>query len=179
MTLYLIRAWVLAVISLPPSTACAELLRVITYPTSAQNIHSYKMPYSGAFQALNGVNYDVSNYYVSKNLELNISGFTAFFFSNDWTVKLDWTLDNGYNSDLYKVQASLLGSIHLIKSYQNQKINLGLHNAFLIGGHVSERACVDELAREFHCGTGLPWTDYVPHRIKNKIGIMINWSIYF
>ena len=166
-------------IALLPYKADAEAPRVVTYPTSAEDKHFYNVPYSGLFRALNGKFHDKSIYFASKTQQLNISGFTAFFFPNEWTLKFDWTIDRGFNSELYDVDPSLVSDIEIIKFFENTKIELGLSNAFFVGGRVSERACIDELAREFHCGTGLPWSDHIPHRILNNIGFSINWTVYF
>lgn len=159
--------------------ASSEVLKFVMYPTSAKDAHAYSLPYSGRFTAINGDQFDTSEYFESSNLELSISGFSAIFFENNLSIKLNWLLDNGYNSVLYNVQPSLLGSVGLIKSNPGSKFEIVLNNLFFLGGEVSERACVDVLEREFHCGSGLPWVDYVPYEITPDVEVLVNWTFYF
>lgn len=166
-------------LALYPTIASAEILEFVMYPTSAKDAHAYSLPYSGRFTAINGDEFDASEYFISSNLELSISGFSAIFFENNFSVKLNWLLDNGYNSALYNVKPSLLGSVGLIKSNPGLKFEIFVNNLFFLGGEVSERACVDALEREFHCGSGLPWSDYVPYEISPDIEVLVNWTFYF
>jgi hypothetical protein len=162
-----------------PTAAHSEISQFVMYPTSAKYTHAYSLPYSGRFTAINGDKFDASEYFKSSNLELSISGFSAIFFENNLSIKLNWLLDIGYNSALYNVQPSLLGGVGLIKSNPGSKFEIVLNNLFFLGGELSERACVDVLEREFHCGSGLPWSDYVPYEITPDVEVLVNWTFYF
>ena len=39
-------------------------------------------------------------------------------------------------------------------------MSVQLHDAFVIGGAVHEKACYDSYRRAYHCGTGLAWRYY-------------------
>ena len=161
------------------TTAFANKYHVISYPTSGYSSHFYKVPYTGHFTAVNGSYFDASQYYKSQRVELNISGFTAVFLNEAWTLKFDWTFDQGFYSDLYQVGSSLKSNVTFIKSLENAKIELGLQNAILMGGSVQENACIDTLKREFHCGTGLPWSDYEGYELPQDLGLVFRFSFFF
>ena len=161
------------------ATAFADKYPVISYPISGFSSHFYKVPYTGHFTAVNGSYFDASQYYKSQRVELNISGFTAVFLNKIWTLKFDWTFDQGFYSDLYQVGSSLKSNITFIKSLENTKIELGLQNAILMGGSVQEKACIDTLNREFHCGTGLPWSDYEGYELPQDLGLVFRFSVFF
>ena len=161
------------------ATAFADKYPVISYPISCFSSHFYKVPYTGHFTAVNGSYFDASQYYKSQRVELNISGFTAVFLNEAWTLKFDWTFDQGFYSDLYQVGSSLKSNVTFIKSLENAKIELGLQNAILMGGSVRENACIDTLNREFHCGTGLPWSDYEGYELPQDLGLVFRFSFFF
>ena len=161
------------------ATAFANKYPVISYPISGFSSHFYIVPYTGHFTAVNGSYFDASQYYKSQRIELNISGFTAVFLNETWTLKFDWTFDQGFYSDLYQVGTSLKSNITFIKSLENAKIELGLQNAILMGGSVQEKACIDTLNREFHCGTGLPWSDYEGYELPQDLGLLLRYSFFF
>lgn len=152
---------------------------IIIYPTSGSSNHYYGLPYSGYFTAVNGTDFNASEYYQSRKKEFHLSGIAAFFLNEDWSIKLDWTIDSGYYSDLYQVDPSFLSKISLIKSSADTKVEFSISNAFRLGGNVTEKACVDTLKRDFHCGTGLPWSDYHPYELPNDIGIGLKLTIFF
>ena len=58
-------------------------------------------------------------------------------------------------------------------------MELGLQNAIFIGGSVQEKACIDILKREFHCGTGLPWSDYEGYELPQDLGLLFRFSFFF
>lgn len=161
------------------TTAFANKYPIISYPTSGGSSHFYKVPYTGHFTAVNGSYFDASQYYKSQRTELHISGFTAVFLNETWTLKFDWTFDQGFYSDLYQVGTSLNSNVTFIKSLENAKIELGLQNAILMGGSVKENACIDTLKREFHCGTGLPWSDYEGYEPPQELGFVFRFKVFF
>lgn len=174
-----IKYLIVIVLFLIPVDTSAETVNVFSYPTSGSSLHYYHIPYSGHFVAANGTHFDASQYYQRTGTELNVSGVTAFFLADDFSVKLNWTADLGYRSKLYQVSPSILGGVSLIKSYKTTKFEFSLKNLFFLGGKVREWPCVDELQREFHCGTGLPWSDYSQHLINPEMGIQMAWTKYF
>ena len=148
-------------------------------PTSGSSKHLYIVPYDGFFVALNGVPYNTSEYYRSKKNELNIRGVAAIFLADGLSLKFDWSLDLGYKSDLYTVSPSLLTGLTMVETQNKSLVEIGIQNAFFIGGVVSEKACVDRLAREFHCGLGIPWSDYGGHSVKPNATLFFNYTYYF
>ena len=161
------------------ATAFANKYPVIAYPTSGYSSHFYEVPYTGHFTAVNGSNFDASQYYKSQRTELHLSGFTAVFLNETWTLKFDWTFDQGFYSDLYQVRSSLKSNVTFIKTLENIEIELGLQNAIFMGGSVQEKACIDTLQREFHCGTGLPWSDYAGYELPRDLGLLFRFSVFF
>lgn len=161
------------------AAASANQYPVIIYPTSGSSNHYYGLPYSGYFTAVNGTNFNASEYYESQRTEFQLSGIAAIFLNEDWSLKLDWTFDNGFYSDLYQVDPSFLSKITLIKSYADKKIEFSINNAVRLGGNVTEQACIDTLEREFHCGTGLPWSDYQPYELPNDVEIAVKLTLFF
>ena len=157
----------------------ANQYSVIIYPTSGSSNHYYGLPYSGYFTAVNGTDFNASEYYQSQKTEFHISGIAALFLNEDWSLKLDWTFDNGYYSDLYEVDPSFLSKITLIKSSEDKKVELSINNALRLGGNVTEKACVDTLKRDFHCGTGLPWSDYQPYELPSDVEIAVKLTLFF
>jgi hypothetical protein len=58
-------------------------------------------------------------------------------------------------------------------------LGLHLHDALQAGGKVTERPCYDGFERQFHCGTGLPWTDAQAH-LRDRLvtpltKLSVNW----
>ena len=162
-----------------PCQAYAGTVKVMIYPTAGINKHAFYLPYSGLFMAANGKVFDASKYYKPLRPELNISGLLAVFLLDGYTLKFNWLVDLGYYSDLYIVHPSVLAGLSAIKSDDYRKIEFGIQNLFFIGGKVSENSCVDELQREFHCGTGQPWSDYRGYSIKPNMGIHVTWTTFF
>ena len=152
---------------------------VILYPFKASNTHVYTRPYSGYFEALNGDFHDASKYYKSESIELNVSGFLLFPWSYSTTLKLPWFLDLGYKSKLYSVDPVIKVGVHVVNINGNRKIELGVDNLIKIGGEVIEWPCVDDLFREFHCGTGLPWVDKPAASPIKQTAVSVRWTMAF
>ena len=159
--------------------ASANQYPVIIYPISGSSNHYYDIPYSGHFTAVNGINFDASEYYKNQRAEFHVSGFILIFLDENWSTKLDWTFDNGFYSDLYQVDPSFSSNITLVRSYENSKIEVSLQNAFRLGGTLAERACVDTLGRDFHCGTGMPWADYEGYKLPEDIDLTLKLTLDF
>lgn len=163
----------------PCKSVFAEILNTISSVKSGGDFHAYGIPYTGHFTALNGNYFDASQFYESKKPEIHISGFTAFFFPNGWTLKLDWIADLGYSSDLFEVSPSIRSDLIFIRSVENVNIEVGLADFLLLGGNVTESACVDSLYRDFHCGTGLPWVDYYGYKLPRDTKFIFKFSMFF
>lgn len=132
---------------------------IIFTPISGASRHQFSSPYSGKFQAINGDSFDVSDYYASLGMELQLNGLVMWDINDSVTVTVPWNFDVGYKSDLFKTDPVLQLGLSFNVSSQNQSIRFGIANLITIGGNVTESPCVDILFREFHCGTGLPWVD--------------------
>jgi len=178
-----LKAWLIKTLTITfvsilaiPNQATADF--IIT-PLSGSSKHLYSSPYHGKFTALNGEYFDVSQYYQSKNVELNISGIALWAISPSAIVKLPWNFDNGYDSVLYKANPVLqIGVIIVLNSGKNT-YEFGISNLFQLGGNVFETACVDDLYREFHCGTGLAWVDKPSPVENNHYTIQMSYKFVF
>ena len=136
---------------------------VFLYPYKASNTHVYTRPYSGYFKALNGDFHDASKYYKSESVELNVTGFLLIKWSSATTLKLPWFLDLGYKSKLYSVDPVIKIGVYVVNIDGSRKIELG----------------VDNLLREFHCGTGLPWVDKPAAYSSKQAAVSVRWTLEF
>jgi len=161
------------------TAALANQFPVIIYPTSGSSNHFYGIPYSGYFTAINGTHFNASQYYESQKTEFHLSGLAAIFINVEWSIKLDWTFDNGFYSDLYQVDPSFLSKITLIRSHEKNTFEFSINNALWLGGNITEKACIDTLNRNFHCGTGLPWSDYQPYELSNDLELAVKLTLFF
>lgn len=152
---------------------------VLLFPYEGSNKHIYTKPYSGHFNALNGDYHDASEYYKSERLELNISGLLLIAMSPSTTLRLPWFVDLGYKSRLYSVDPLIEFGVHVVNIKGNRTFEFGLDNLVKIGGEVSEQPCVDSLYREFHCGTGVPWTDKPEISDSKHLVLSIRWTLNF
>jgi len=132
---------------------------VLFVPISGSDKHTFSTPYSGKFHAINGVQYDVSKYYVSSRLELSVTGLFLLDPREQLSITIPWNFDIGYYSELFQTDPVLQLGISIRKKSKNRSVTFGVTNLLTFGGHVRESPCVDRLSREFHCGTGLPWVD--------------------
>ncbi|MDC1430579.1 hypothetical protein N8140_02885, partial [Octadecabacter sp.] len=128
-------------------------------PTSGSSSHQFSSPYSGKFQAINGVSFDVSQYYASSRTELYLSGLAMWDMDGRLSFTVPWSFDLGYKSALFETDPVLQLGVSVNILSENQSFRFGVVNLFTIGGNISETPCVDRLFRDFHCGTGLPWVD--------------------
>ena len=163
-------------ISIAPTQAYAEFY---IFPYSGTSKHRFTAPYTGQFTALNGDYFDVSNYYASKGLELNISGIGLFVISPSITMKVPWYFDNGYKSDVYSIKSILQLGASIVFIEKKSTYEIGITNLFGLGGNVHERPCVDVLYREFHCGLGVPWVDRPAIKKNTKKTVSISYKFIF
>lgn len=152
---------------------------IALYPYRGSNKHVYTKPYSGHFQAINGDYHDASEYYKSERLELNANGLLLISWSPSTTFKMPWFIDLGYKSRLYNVDPVIEFGVFVINIKENRTLEFGLDNLIKIGGKVSEQPCVDSFYREFHCGTGVPWTDRPKVFQGKKIALSLSWKLMF
>lgn len=159
-----------------PDTALAKFF---IFPTSGSSSHHYSSSYSGTFRSIDGRIFDVRRFYESRKLELNVKGVAFWQVAKFTTLKIPWSFDNGYKSDLFNTNPVLQLGAFLVVKRSNLLIEFGANNLLQIGGRVSERACVDSLSREFHCGTGLPWVDRPPANIDNQKKFLVRVTYSF
>lgn len=160
------------------SQATGMLRMLEIYPTSGASKHYYGKPYTGFFTSANGDFHDATDYYQSNSSELHLRGIALLAASETEIIKFTWILDFGYRSELYTVKPSLMTDISYITAKKNVTYSFGLKNAIMLGGRIKERACVDILSREFHCGTGLPWADYSSINLKPSISAFFMMTIH-
>jgi len=163
-------------LTLTGRVAYAEFL---FYPLDGSGKHTYSSPYDGRFTALNGERYDVSEFYTSKRLELNVSGVALWTKSPQLSIRLPWYFDNGYKSTLYNSEPVLQVGVFFIVFKSQSSLEFGISNLLRVGGTISERPCVDHLSRDFHCGTGLPWVDRSIPTKNDQQKIMVTYRFAF
>lgn len=152
---------------------------IFVIPLSGQDEHVYTTPYSGVFTALDGKVFDLSHYYVSSHPEFNMNGLAFWTVSETLTFKVPWFLDAGYSSRLYEVDPVVKLGIFAIINSDKTSIEVGVTNLVVIGGKVNETSCIDELWREFHCGSGLPWVIKPVIPSNDILSFSIKWAFKF
>lgn len=143
---------------------------------SAKSEHVGSRVWSGNFTALNQRNYDAARFYEPTNQLFSakmIFAKAANRTANQRatrrvTRRVTWllpiALDAGYRAQLY--QAAPLFSLGIGAAFalpEHTMVSIRAENMLRLGGGVSEQACYDGFRRQFHCGTGLAWTDYTRH----------------
>ena len=136
--------------------------------------------WSGNFTALNQRNYDTARFYEPTNQLFSAKMIFAKAATRPAnqranqranrrvTRRVTWllpiALDAGYRAQLY--QAAPLFSLGIGAAFalpEHTMVSIRAENLLRLGGGVSEQACYDGFRRQFHCGTGLAWTDYTRH----------------
>lgn len=144
----------------------------------AQDRHTTSYVWSGRFSALNGDQYDVTHFYVSKRPQFNMR--TAYTFKETDRLRLSVPLhyDNGYKAALYEAAPFIGGG--LIGQWRYRKnliLGMQLHDVLQLGGKLRERPCHDGFERAFHCGTGLPWSDAGPYLNRDNTPASVRFTV--
>lgn len=149
--------WLLS--ALPVHAESGNIWRLLSL--QAESRHTGSKVWQGKFTGLNGQLYDVSGFY-----QTNKPTFSArAIFTKTGGKQINWLLpiamDGGYQARLYQAEPLLsLGFGAAIALAPKTMISLRVDNVLLVGGKISEQPCYDGFRRQYHCGTGLAWTDY-------------------
>lgn len=127
---------------------------------SADQNHRMSEVWDGQFRALDGSRFDTSEFYESSQTTFSAVGVLAYSITHQLTALMPFTADAGYQSQLYQAAPGLELGLGVLWSEANWSLGLIGHSLTRVGGRVTEQACKDRFDRQFHCGTGLPWTDY-------------------
>ncbi len=162
-----------------PNKIMSAMRHYIDY-VRVENNHRTSYVWNGHFAALNGDIYDMRDFYRSKRPEINARIGVLAHESARLKVHLPIHFDNGYQADLYEAQPYLgLGVITQWAATDTLVLGFHLHDALQIGGKVRETPCHDSFRRDFHCGTGLPWTDATPFLKRRNVAhfgqFTLNW----
>ena len=137
-------------------------------------------PWSGVFEDYTGKKWEVQEFYKNDQLSFAIKPeFLLIYNSNSFT-EFSVYADNGYKSDLFRVQPKInIDQTTYFKITKNSFI--GINTFFELFGGVDESACYDDFRREYHCGTGLAWSDSYPYHKKdtNYSQFGISWNYFF
>ena len=134
--------------------------------SQGSNTYSQSMIWSGNFVAPNGKQFQLGDFYRSKDIELNLKTNLVYKSTSSLLV-IPIKFDNGYKSDLLNVTPIYSVGLIMSKKIKNFNILVGVDNLIKLGGNINEKPCFDEFKRKFHCGTGKPWTDYQGKNIYN------------
>ena len=127
----------------------------------ATSEHNGSDVWSGKFTGLNGRNYNTESFYTPTNQPFSAKAVFARIGNAALTWILPLGLDAGYQARLYQAAPLLtLGGGAALRIGTYSMVSLRLDNIVRLGGKISEQACYDAYRRQFHCGTGLAWTDY-------------------
>lgn len=145
------------IVALHSKQASAQLL---LHNFNAKSEHRHSVAWSGVFKSLDGNVHDASRYFKSKRIEGYVEGTFEYTLTNQLSIVLPFEVDLGYHSVLYKAEPSLALGLGFAVAGETWAITTSIDRAFSFGGNIVETPCVDSLEREFHCGTGIPWSDY-------------------
>ena len=138
-----------------PAQADMKLIQL-----TADQTHRMSEVWDGQFRALDGSRYDTSAFYESSRPTFSAAGVFAYSITPRLTALMPFTADAGYQSLLYQAAPGLELGLGVLWSEANWSLGLVGRSLTRVGGRVTEQACQDSINRQFHCGTGLPWTDY-------------------
>jgi len=127
--------------------------------------HQASTVWSGQFTALNGVYYDASEFYESKRISFS-GNLGLAFLSDQSAIYIPLFFDTGYESELYSASPFVSVGAVYSRVFDNTTISVGAQNFLQLGGGISESPCVDAYQREFHCGSGLAWSDFKKDAIR-------------
>ena len=146
------------------------------------DLHQTSRPWSGYFLAMNGRAYNVSPFYETKTPELNAKSAIEIYRSGVLKLSIPIHFDNGWRADLYQADRFLgLGLSAYYAPTRKDLITLHLLDIVQLGGQVTEQPCYDSFRREFHCGSGNPWSD-VKGRLDGRTTdarVKISWRQRF
>lgn len=145
------------IVALHSKQAPAQLL---LHNFNAKSEHRHSDVWSGVFKSLDGNVHDASRYFKSKTIEGYVEGTFEYTITNHLSIVLPFEVDLGYDSDLYKAKPSLALGLGFAVADDTWAITTSVDRAFAFGGDIVETPCVDSFERDFHCGTGIPWSDY-------------------
>ena len=136
--------------------------------------------WSGLFVDYSGRAWDTSHLYRNKRAHLNLEASVLQKLSDRVLWMHGFTVDNGYKSPLFEMTPEFGYHPSLI-FVPNRSTTLSIHlfGFFRSGGASVERPCVDGFDREFHCGTGLPWSDSQGFHIKTRRSSVATFSARF
>lgn len=129
---------------------------------NAASQHISSTPWSGKFKTLDGAQYNVSHYYEPENFLFSGDATLSVALSDSLELLIPLSLDAGYRSSLFQTKPFFSAGLGLVLLLDSSALVFTATNIGQVGGETSERPCVDELDRKFHCGLGIPWSDYNP-----------------
>lgn len=115
--------------------------------------------WDGKFVAPNGNAFDTSDFYEAKRETLTGNLNLNWMPNDHLLITVPTNFDTGYESALFKTEAIIGIGFGISYRTSNRLIQVGGLNLIQIGGDTSERPCVDSFSRQYHCGTGLPWSE--------------------
>jgi len=122
----------------------------------------------------------VRQFYRSKTPQFNLTTAVELHETPRLRLSLPVQIDNGYRADLYRAQAYLgLGLVAQWAASDRIVLGCHLHDALQFGGDVSEQPCRDGFQGNFHCGTGLPWSDAQPYLRSSRVETLNRLTLHW
>ena len=137
-------------------------------------------PWSGSFIDYKGNEWNVEGFYKSKQETFFIKPEFIVIYNETSFSKFSTYYDNGYRSDLFKANEKIaIDQTSYFWTSKNTLLSFSVYAEFLGGIH--ESPCFDSYRREYHCGTGLAWSDsHELHKTDdNDYSIGINFIKFF
>ena len=146
----------------------------------ANNVYTGVKPWSGHFTDYAGREWNVSHFYQNKKTPLYIKPKFLTIHNDRTFTEFSLFFDNGYKSDLFESKERLiLDQTTHFKTSQNTFIGFMTSMEFSDG--IVERPCYDDFRRQYHCGTGLAWSDSHNYHKKtdNNYSVGISFNLKF
>lgn len=131
--------------------------------------HAASKIWQGQFTGLNGRAFDTRQFYQSSRPEFSARSIWAKPVNRQLTLLLPISLDGGYKARLMQTKPLLsLGFGAAIGLGAQTMLSMRAENILRLGGQTKEQPCRDAYRRDFHCGSGMAWTDYEKSPIDRR-----------
>jgi hypothetical protein len=119
--------------------------------------------WSGRARDYSGRYWDIDHHYLPQSPSHYFRVGMLVGVRPDLLVNATAYLDTGLDAAAMRVDGYASVSLTLVYlPRRDVTLSLGVRDLVQVGGEVRERPCRDAFLRAFHCGTALPWTDYLP-----------------
>lgn len=123
-----------------------------------------KASWSGQFADLGGAAWNLSEFYEVKNRTWTAKGewLGSMSYFGDWWWVHRLSLDSGIKTPAQSITPHFAYGMGVMRLGHQSGYVVMLDGLVQTGAKNQEAICVDDFRREYHCGSGLPWSMYRP-----------------